>query len=83
MEKAQCFNRNGPISLKDIKYVCYYFGAEWDKQCKSYTPILSKFYELTNQTKKQLEIIYVSLDPKEEEFMNYFKTMAWGAHPYT
>jgi nucleoredoxin len=44
----------------------------WCPPCKAFTPLLIDFYNEINMDEKQLEIIFVSHDKKEDEFKGYF-----------
>jgi nucleoredoxin len=69
------------VQNKDL--VLLYFSAHWCPPCQSFTPILADFYVQHAQSDK-FEIIYISSDRTEEEFMKYFTTkMPWYTlHPF-
>lgn len=48
--------------------------------CRQFTPVLAKFYK-AHATKKKFEIIFVSSDRDNAQFMEYFGTMPWVALP--
>ena len=85
MDTPKYLSKGGEVSNEEMKkaeVVALYFSAKWCNPCKMFTPILSKFYEAVNETQKNLEIIYVSLDQDESEFKAFFNTMAWLALPF-
>lgn len=38
------FTADGPADLSKFKFVAYYFGASWSKDCKNFTRHLQNFY---------------------------------------
>ncbi len=62
--------------------VALYFSAHWCPPCRSFTPVLAKFYNNVNKTEKNLEIIFVSSDSDEKAFKAYFDTQPWISLPY-
>jgi nucleoredoxin len=58
----------------------FYFSASWCPPCRSFTPMLKKFYENTRDT--GLEIIFVGLDQEEDAHNQYFAKMPWKAIPW-
>jgi len=55
------------------KVVALYFSAHWCPPCKAFTPVLRKFYETLKGTGEQVEIVFVSGDRSEQEFVDYFR----------
>jgi len=55
------------------KVVALYFSAHWCPPCKAFTPVLRRFYEALKGTGEQVEIIFVSSDRSEQEFLDYFR----------
>lgn len=49
--------------------------------CKQFTPLLVKFYELMNKNGEKFEIIWVSRDRNNEDFVAYYQKMPWLAVP--
>ncbi len=45
--------------------------------------ILKEFYAEVNIESKQCEIVYVSLDKKQQEFEEHYAQMPWLAVPFT
>lgn len=66
------------------KVVGIYLSGHWCPPCKQFTPILAAWYEDFKQgpNADNFEIIFVSSDKSENEFMRYFITMPWTALPY-
>ena len=49
MEKNLFYNSSEPVTLKDVEFVCYYFGAKWDHKSVDFTPVLASFYDEANK----------------------------------
>ena len=69
-------------TIKDSPLIGIYFSAHWCPPCRGFTPILSRFYQLVNGKKKQIEIIFASFDGKEEVFKEYYNSMPWLSFPF-
>jgi nucleoredoxin len=65
-------------ALQHEGLVALYFSAHWCPPCQSFTPLLKEFY---NNTKGQIEIVYISSDRTMEEFNDYYGKMPWLALP--
>ena len=65
-----------------VPLIGVYFSAHWCGPCKAFTPMLSSFYEAANKEKKQIEIVFVSLDKDQGQFNSYFSTMPWLSVPF-
>ena len=63
-------------ALAGKKVIALYFSASWCPPCRSFTPLLTDFY---NANKDDLEIIFVSSDRDEDSFSQYFGKMPWLA----
>ncbi|XP_011410186.1 PREDICTED: nucleoredoxin-like [Amphimedon queenslandica] len=66
------------------KVVGVYFSGHWCPPCKQFTPLLSEWYEKfkAGPNGDKLEIVFVSSDKNEMDFVKYFLTMPWTALPY-
>ena len=73
----------GLEALGDVKFVAIYFGAHWAPPCRLFTKTLTEFYNETNKSHKQVEVVFVSIDGNEAAFERNFKEMPWLAVPYT
>eukprot|EP00741_Cyanophora_paradoxa_P013326 tig00020684_g12869.t1 len=71
------------LATTNKKGVLLYFSASWCGPCKQFTPVLMQFYkENKDKEGQQFEIVFVSQDHSEEEFLKYYKDMPWAAIPY-
>lgn len=65
------------VHLKE-KTLGLYFSGHWSSACKTFTPILTRFYKSHSKTKK-FEIIFISSDESLEEFKKSYAEMPWLA----
>jgi thiol-disulfide isomerase/thioredoxin len=63
-----------------VYYSGIYFSAQWCSPCRSFTPILKRFFE---ENTKDFAVVFVSSDIDQSAFDEYFSTMPWYAVPYT
>lgn len=70
-------------TLAGVKIFLLYFSATYCGPCQNFTPILEEFYEMMNEDRKDIEIIFVSHDRTEEEMMEYYKKMPWLYIPFS
>jgi nucleoredoxin len=79
-------NKKGEIALSQVKdespLIALYFSAHWCPPCRMFTPTLAEFYKTVNKNKKEIEIIFVSLDQNEDQFKEYYESMPWITVPY-
>jgi nucleoredoxin len=79
-------NKKGEIALSQVKdespLIALYFSAHWCPPCRMFTPKLAEFYKTVNKNKKEIEIIFVSLDQNEDQFKEYYESMPWITVPY-
>mmetsp|Transcript_6390 Transcript_6390/g.9544 ORF Transcript_6390/g.9544 Transcript_6390/m.9544 type:complete len:117 (-) Transcript_6390:2042-2392(-) len=68
-------------ALKEKDVLGLYFSASWCGPCQGFTPQLSTFYKAYSENKK-FEIVFVSSDKDEVQFVEYFKKMPWLALPF-
>lgn len=83
---ASLISHAGPVSisvLQGVKYVLVYFSAAWCKPCAGFTPILDMFYESINSFDKDIEVVYVSRDHTDVEFLQNYEKMTWLAVDFT
>lgn len=66
-------------TLCEAKYVLLYFSAMWCPNCKMMTKKLEKFYEYANKNGKLVEIVLISSDETEEDFLDYYEDQPWMA----
>lgn len=72
-----------PSSLKTSGLLFLYFSASWCPPCRKFTPKLIDFYNSSKSSNKELEIILVSLDEKQEDYSEYFSKMPWLSIPFS
>ncbi|KAJ4763433.1 Kinase C-like zinc finger protein [Rhynchospora pubera] len=73
------------ISISKLvgKTIGLYFGAHWCPPSRSFTEMLVKTYnELENSEVGRFEVVFISMDRDENEFMASQKLMPWLAIPY-
>jgi nucleoredoxin len=75
----------GPLkSTKELfenkELVLIYFSASWCPPCKTFSPLLKKFYTAMAKPAR-LEIIYISSDKDVASFAEYYGSMPWLALP--
>ena len=66
-------SKEGIAALSEVTeapLIGIYFSAHWCPPCRGFTPILSEFYKVANQEKKQIEIVFVSCDEILKVLMN-------------
>ncbi|CAO2036430.1 unnamed protein product [Urochloa humidicola] len=71
-----------PLSSIDGKTICLFFSAHWCMPCRNFTPKLLQIYTMLQNTGKNIEIIFISLDHDETSFLDNFKSMPWLALPF-
>mmetsp|Transcript_197 Transcript_197/g.296 ORF Transcript_197/g.296 Transcript_197/m.296 type:complete len:651 (-) Transcript_197:45-1997(-) len=64
-------------ALQGKELILLYFSASWCTPCKTFSPILMKFYPICQQN--NVEIIFISSDRTQSSFWEYYKTMPWLA----
>mmetsp|Transcript_10471 Transcript_10471/g.14032 ORF Transcript_10471/g.14032 Transcript_10471/m.14032 type:complete len:230 (+) Transcript_10471:67-756(+) len=68
-------------ALKGKSLVALYFSASWCPPCRSFSPLLIKFYEKCCAGPDGVQIVYVSSDRDLSSFNEYFGKMPWVAIP--
>ncbi|RLM75148.1 putative nucleoredoxin 3 [Panicum miliaceum] len=71
-----------PLSSIEGKMTCLFFSAHWCRPCRNFTPKLVQIYTMLQNTGKNIEIIFISLDHDETSFLNHFKSMPWLTLPF-
>lgn len=67
--------------LADKEVVLIYFSASWCPPCKTFTPLLKKFYTAVTKKGAKLQVVYISSDRDTASFDEYFGNMPWLALP--
>jgi nucleoredoxin len=65
------------VASKDI--VGLYFSAHWCGPCRRFTPLLIEWYNKMKAAGHSIEIVFISSDKNQEQWMEYFSTMPWPA----
>lgn len=68
-------------ALAGKDYVMLYFSAHWCPPCRRFTPILIELYKKI-KSKHNMELIFCSLDRKEDEYKEYIAGMPWVCMPF-
>lgn len=76
---ASCSTRD---RLRDADVVALYFSAHWCPPCRQFTPALAQVYHQITNAGKRFEVVFVSADKSEDDFVRYFGDMPWLALPY-
>lgn len=63
-------------------YLGLYFTASWCGACQSFGKQFSRFYRDINATKKELEVVAVSLDTSREDYLEQVTKYPWWALPF-
>ncbi|CAD6262384.1 unnamed protein product [Miscanthus lutarioriparius] len=71
-----------PLSSIEGKTTCLFFSAHWCRPCRNFTPNLVQIYTALQNTGKNIEIIFISLDRDDASFWDHFKGMQWLALPF-
>lgn len=75
-------DRETSLDTKNIEFIGLYFSASWCMPCRYFTQTLMSFYNQINLEKKNFEIILVSRDYTDSEFLGYYRKMPWLAIPF-
>jgi len=70
-------------ALEEVDVLGIYFSASWFSTCRNFNIDLAKKYKILKEAEKKVEIIFVSSDRLEDQFIEYFEEMPWLALPYT
>ena len=62
-------------TLGDSGVVGIYFSAQWNPQCRQFTPVLLKCYEQAKAQGKPLELVLISFDNEKESFEGHLNTL--------
>ena len=77
LDLIQVVEVNTREALKSANVVGIYFSGSWCQPCKRFTPLLVTFYERMKQKNNNFEIVLVSYDRTEDDFLSYFEKMPW------
>ena len=65
-EESTSYEEATLATVTDAKYLGLFFSAGWCPPCKLMLKPLKDFYSDINMEKKQMEILYIPADKKEE-----------------
>eukprot|EP00922_Rhytidocystis_sp_ex-Travisia-forbesii_P048947 GHVS01072876.1.p1 GENE.GHVS01072876.1~~GHVS01072876.1.p1 ORF type:complete len:273 (-),score=36.93 GHVS01072876.1:1347-2165(-) len=69
--------------LANTEVVGLYFSAHWCPPCRQFTPQLGSVYSAAKAQRKAFEIIFISSDQSQDQFTEYYNSMAdWLAVPF-
>ena len=71
-----------PVSELVGKHVLIYFSAHWCGPCRAFTPKLIETYNKIKAKESAFEVIFVSSDPDQASFNDYYSDMPWLALPF-
>ena len=72
----------GKEDIEASKFVGLFFSSHWCPPCRTFLPVLRDFYNEINLEEKKIEILFLSVDPNEEGFLEHYTTMPWLAIPF-
>ena len=77
-----CVKPEETLKCKDI--ILFLFTASWCPSCAMFLPKIKEIFELAEQKKTRMEIIYVNCEPERRKMEEYFMKEHgnWYALPY-
>lgn len=75
-DALMCLNEEDP-------YVMFYFGGYDCPPSRKFVPSLVKVYEALKKQGKAVEVVYISSDEDEEDFIKKISTMPWYSVPFS
>ena len=75
--KLAAFDWAADVASKDI--VGLYFSAHWCPPCRAFTPKLVEWYGKMKAAGHSIELVFVSSDRDQGQWMEYLGTMPWLA----
>ena len=70
------------LTLQEQKYLAIYMGAKWSPASQAFKEKLIEFYKEINEGDSLMEIIYLSWDNCEKDFVEELEQMPWLAIPF-
>ncbi|CAF1172863.1 unnamed protein product [Rotaria sp. Silwood1] len=73
-----------PTNQLNGKTIALYFSVHWCGPNRDFTPIFAEiFKKVDNEIKDKLDVVFISYDPDQASFDEYFKEMPWKALPFS
>eukprot|EP00977_Amphora_coffeiformis_P019463 scaffold7279_cov175-Amphora_coffeaeformis.AAC.2 len=84
LQKSDDGKSSRPITLEEAlggkEFVLLYASAHWCGPCRSFTPMLAKWYQSLGKTNKTVEVVFLSADHDPSSFQSYYGgEMPWLA----
>lgn len=68
--------------FEGTKYIGLLFSADWCAPCHTMLKLVRNFYSDINLDERQFELILVSADKQEKDFLKHYQSMPWTTLPY-
>jgi len=69
-------------ALAGKEVIMLYFSAHWCPPCRRFTPKLIKLYQKLKDQSVSVELVFCSLDNKENDYKEYISDMPWLCTPF-
>ena len=69
-------------TLAEQKFIGIYLGSKWSPASQAFLPKLIDFYKVINEGETVLEIVYLSWDSGEKDFVEELERTPWLAIPF-
>eukprot|EP00286_Rhodomonas_abbreviata_P003103 CAMPEP_0181347606 /NCGR_PEP_ID=MMETSP1101-20121128/33968_1 /TAXON_ID=46948 /ORGANISM="Rhodomonas abbreviata, Strain Caron Lab Isolate" /LENGTH=185 /DNA_ID=CAMNT_0023459831 /DNA_START=81 /DNA_END=634 /DNA_ORIENTATION=+ len=80
--KSLLLSGNHPTPMPRTGIVGLYFSAQWCPVSREFTAVLAESYENLRKDGEKFQIVLVSSDRSEAEFLQHFDEHPWLAVPY-
>ena len=72
----------GQAISSESKILMFYFSMHNCPPCREFTPLLVELYNESNESSKQMEVVFMSGDQDQNKYTEYFGEMPWLALPF-